>query len=78
MDVAFDPLLKAPLQYYWIMNHIFVVPNQRKSSVYARLLYTVIDNCKGQIIGFTYKNSDHNAVLSKRYKVLGTIYGRHD
>jgi hypothetical protein len=45
--------------------------------VYAELFHTALDAHDGQIIGFAFKNSDHNAVMSKRYKVLGTIYGRH-
>ena len=78
LDSLQDILLKDAAKNYWIMQHIYVVPEKRKGTTYARLLNTVIEKHEGQIIGLTFKQSDHNAVLQKRYKVLGTIYGRYD
>lgn len=75
IDVVEDTLLKPEHSIVHVISHIFVYPEKRKtSSVYARLIKHA-QNIESSVIGFTYKDSDHNTVLQKRYKVLGTIYG---
>ena len=78
LDHATDMLLKEPHKSYFMMSHIFIKPEFRKTRAYAALFYRMLKEIDGQIIGLTYKNSEHNAVLQKRYKVLGTIYGRYE
>ena len=78
MDKATDMLLQEPHKHYWMMSHVFIKPEFRKGRAYPMLLNNMLANTEGQIIGLTYKNSDHNKVMQKRYKVLGTIYGRYE
>lgn len=77
IDKVVDLLLSPPHNHYLMMTHVYVVPGKRKGRTYAKLLNTMLgDHPDEQIIGLTYKQSDHNAVMRKRYRVLGTIYGR--
>lgn len=75
IDSIFDPLLKLCNSNYWLMTHIYIVPNMRKTRVYAALINKSLQEHSGLIIGITYTGSEHNRILKKRYKVLGTIYG---
>lgn len=77
MDFVHDPLLKEPFCDFLMMTHVYIVPEKRKTTAYPRLLCSMLAEYDGQIIGLTYKDSDHNAVMRKRYKTLGTIYGRY-
>jgi hypothetical protein len=77
IDRAFDSLVSCSHSHFFVMSHIYIVPEKRKGRAYAELFRTSIKDHDGQMIGLAFKNSDHNAVMSKRYKVLGTIYGRN-
>ena len=76
IDVAFDPLASCSHRSFFVMSHIFIVPEKRKTRAYAELFYASIKNHPGKMIGFTYSESDHNAIMTKRYRKIGTIYGR--
>lgn len=77
IDKAYDPLLSCPHCHFFMMTHIYIVPEKRKTRVYAKLFHMALNSHNGQMIGLTFATSGHNAVLAKRYKKIGTIYGRY-
>jgi len=76
VDAAFDPLVSCSHSHFFMMTHIYIVPEKRKSRAYAELFHTALNNHEGQMIGITYEGGNHDAVLAKRFRKLGTIYGR--
>lgn len=76
IDTAYDPLLSCPHNRYFMMSHIYIVPKKRKTRSYAEIFGVAMKNHSGQMIGITYEGGNHDAILLKRFKKLGTVYGR--
>jgi hypothetical protein len=77
VDMVTDSLLEQEHSRFSMMQQIYVVPEKRKSPAYAKLLYEALNRNPGQMIGITYEGGAHDAVLDKRFKKLGTLYGRY-
>ena len=73
-DFVTDKLMKPEFQEQILWTHVYVKPDKRKSRAYAMLLKSVMDLDK-PVIGFMFKNSVHNEIISKRFKTLGVVYG---
>lgn len=73
-DYIVDNLMKPEYQETLLWNHVYVVPGKRKSRAYALLLKSLLSLNK-PVIGFMFKDSYHNEIISKRFKQLGVVYG---
>jgi hypothetical protein len=73
-DFVTDKLMKPEFQEQVLWAHVYVKPDKRKSRAYALLLKSILDLGK-PVIGFMFKDSTHNEIISKRFKTLGVVYG---
>lgn len=77
VEPDFDPLVSCSHRHFFFMSRIYIVPEKRKSTAYSKLLFTAFREHKGQMYGVTYEGGQHDAVLAKRFRKIGTVYGRY-
>lgn len=61
-------------QKIWNGVSVYIKPQYRKSRILLDMYKYMFENFKGTIIGFTDVNSEHNKVLQRKNKILGTVY----
>ncbi len=58
----------------WDGEAVYIVPEKRKSKLLYAMYQFMFDTFEGSIVGMVSPGSEHDSVVAKRGKLLGTMY----
>ena len=58
----------------WDGEAVYIIPERRKSRTLSMMYAFMFDNFEGEVAGMIHPDSEHNAVVAKRGKYIGSVY----